>query len=264
MLFRPCWHLAFFSWRFRLAVLSAGRCGVGLCSRSLLPCSCTRRLCSLRSLGLFRGVGGCRSCFSEPAGEALLLGAGLLAAGLPWICIRYWMLSGPLLGVVALCILTKRNQRGRMALLADLAVAGTPMIASLALFAWFDAVHFGTLKPNAGYFFGASSHPQFFRHPEIGFFGLFLDRAYGLLPIAPIYLVSLAGAWVAVRRNWRRSPASAGNIYRIHGIQPVLVWGRTPSARYVVAGITLLPAFASLVIDTSLGCWYSHSPSGAG
>src|SRR5271157_363188 len=243
---------------FQLAFEISGSQRRGLWSWALFAFTCPLLL---YSSALFPEIiGGCLALwaallsllFFGTRRRSFLFGAGLLAGGMPWICIRYWMLSGSLLGIVALYILKKHNQRGRMASLADLAVAGTPMVASLALFAWFDAIHFGTLKPNAGYFLIVSEHPQFFRHPEIGFLGLFLDRTYGLLPIAPIYLLTLAGAWVALRRQkWTASLllVPAGTYIGFMAFSQYWYGGWTPSARYVVAGIAVLPVFASLVID---------------
>ena len=182
---------------------------------------------------------------------SLLLGAGLLAAVMPWICIRFWALAGPLLGMIALYILLTRNRRATLRSLLDLAAISIPMILSFALFAWFDTIHYGTWKPNAGYLIWGSQHPQFSFHPGIGLLGVFLDRCQGLLPVAPVYALGFAGACELLRRrSWETAlllfPAA---IYLVFVESSAHWWGDlSPNARFAVAGIAIAPALASLVL----------------
>src|SRR5205085_1333053 len=100
---------------------------------------------------------------------------------------------------LGLVILSHIVRTGRLKALASV---GVPMAASLLLFAVFDYRYFGTLLPNGGYLSIRESQPQFWLTPQIGFLGLLLDRGYGLLPVAPVYLLAIVGIFRPTNYKW--------------------------------------------------------------
>jgi hypothetical protein len=178
---------------------------------------------------------------------SFLVAAGSLLALLPWLCVRYWMLLGPLTAVIALYILVRslgfRSKR--------LAVLFCPILISIGLFSWLDFRHFGTLAPNAGYIREVSQQPQFRPRPDLGLLGLFLDRAHGLLPIAPVYILAFAGAGMAWKRNRLLAAAlilPSTTYILFMAFSQFWFAGWSPVGRYVVAGVVLWVPLASLAL----------------
>jgi hypothetical protein len=179
---------------------------------------------------------------------------GVFIAVLPWLCIRYWMLVVALIAVVGCRIVVSTSSR--VAMLKNLCILAAPLLVSLALFAWFDKQHFNTVIPNAGYLLIVSVQPQFGLRPDIGFLGLFFDRAYGLLPFAPNYLIALAGVPAAWRRNrWVTAaivlPSSTYILFMVFSRFWFAGWA--PAGRYLVTGVVLWIPLAALVLDQSRG-----------
>jgi hypothetical protein len=83
-----------------------------------------------------------------------------------------------------------------------LVLLGGPVALLVALFSAFDMHFFSTPLPNAGYLALAASAPQLFLHPLRGGFGMLMDRAVGLLPFSPIYILVIAGLIRMSRRGW--------------------------------------------------------------
>ncbi len=173
------------------------------------------------SLVLILGAAG-------PPGAAL---AALCAAALPWLHVK--MIPAALaLGVVALARL-----RGK-ALAAFLLVAG----AAGAGFALYYFSVFGVASPLALYGgVPADARVLTWRSPA----GLFLDRSYGLLPIAPVFLLALAGlsGWLRRREAWPHV------LVGLAVLVPLLSWrmwwgGQCPPARFLVPLLPFIGAAA--------------------
>jgi hypothetical protein len=182
-----------------------------------------------------------------------LLGAGLLIAILPWVCVRYWVVGAGLsLGTLLAAVRKSRTDVGVSFLLL-----GVPVALSLVVFAWFDHVHFGTLIPNAGYVAVADKHPQFFRRPEIGLSGLLFDRAFGLFPVAPFFVAG--GALLALRREWTRAailviPFACCLVFM--SFSRFWFGGWTPPARYLVVALGLIAPACAIVLSNARSRWW--------
>ena len=178
-----------------------------------------------------------------PPGAAL---AALCAAALPWLHVK--MIPAALaLGVVALARL-----RGK-ALAAFLLVAG----AAAAGFALYYFSVFGVASPLALYGgVPADARVLTWRSPA----GLFLDRSYGLLPIAPVFLLALAGlsGWLRRREAWPHV------LVGLAVLVPLLSWrmwwgGQCPPARFLVPLLPFMGAPLALRLskpDTGLRRWF--------
>ena len=186
-----------------------------------------------------------------------LWGAGVLVAVLPWLCIRYWMFAGPLVVVIALFILVRLRDRDRV--ISGLTALVLPLAISLGLFAWFDAQHFGTILPNAGYLRVAKSYPQYVHvQPVQGMLGLLFDRLEGIIPIAPIYLCAIGGLIaVSKKSRWLVAALLSAAVASLVFMAFSQYWtgGWCPPARYALGpGVLCAPATA-LVLQRRLQRW---------
>lgn len=168
--------------------------------------------------------------------------AALALSALPWLHARM-PLAAAALGAFAVVRL-----RGR-ARWAFVATAG----AMAAAYLGYQYSVFGRLSPLAAYG-GKVPIPMAHRTPGRTLVGLFLDRGFGLLPYAPVYLLGLAGLPLLLGRRqrdrWAYALAGAGVLL------PVLAWknwwGFSPPARFTVP---LVP-----VLATALAVRLSGSP----
>lgn len=180
------------------------------------------------------------------AGVGALVGAAPLWVGaiglaaLPLLHLRGWPLAVALLLALAL----DRTWRERALLVAPLValVVGTSLL---------DLAVYGVPLPHAGFllFFGArgvTSVAGYATPTPFGLLGLFVDRAFGLLPAAPIALVAFVGAGISLRRR---------------AILPLIVipylviasavdWtgGLSPQARYLAPLVPFLVLFLALAL----------------
>jgi len=171
-------------------------------------------------------TGGLRLLLGAP-GVWGAAGAALLAASLPWLHVKM-IAAAAALAVVALFRL-----RGRP-LVTFLLVGGC---MALAFLAYYQSVY-GHPTPLALY----GGTPADLGAPASrALVGLFLDRSFGLLPHAPVFLLSLAGIWGL---GWsRRSLPHVAVALAI--LVPVLAWrmwwgGQCPPARFVVPLVPFL------------------------
>lgn len=135
------------------------------------------------------------------ASVAALLGAAPLWAGalgvaaLPFLHLRAWPLA------IALLLLLLRgrplSQQVRLCAPLALVVLGSSLL---------DLAIYGVPVPHAGFllFFSAradTSVAAYTSATPFGLAGLFVDRAFGLLPAAPIALLAFVGAGMTLRRR---------------------------------------------------------------
>ena len=163
-----------------------------------------------------------------PAGAAA---AALLASALPWLHMKM-MPAAVALGIVALARLRGRPR------LAFVAVAAA-MAAGFLLY--YRAV-FGVPSPLAVY---GGLPRDASGSPLRALVGLALDRSFGLLPYAPVFVLALAG--VAARA---RARAWAYALVALAVIAPVLTWrmwwgGQCPPARFLVPLVPVLALAAA-------------------
>jgi hypothetical protein len=186
---------------------------------------------------------------------ALLLGmpgawgaalAALCAAALPWLHVKM-IPAAAVLGLIALVRL-----RGR-ALGMFLAVAGASAVAFLV---YYTSV-FGLASPLALYG-GIPDDVQVFTWRALP--GLLLDRSYGLLEVAPVFLLALAGLPDVARRReaWPHA------LVALAVLAPLLSWrmwwgGQCPPARFLVPMVPFLAAALALRLarsSTGLARWW--------
>jgi hypothetical protein len=152
--------------------------------------------------------------------------AALLASALPWLHLKM-LPAAVALGVVALFRL---RGRGRTLFF------GVAALMAVAFLAYYRAI-FGVASPLAIYG-GVPRDAD--GSPLRALVGLALDRSFGLLPYAPLFLLALAGLGRLVQlRAWE--PVLAGAAV----IVPVLPWrmwwgGQCPPARFLVPLVPVL------------------------
>ncbi len=181
----------------------------------------------------------------------LCLAASALAL-LPWFSVRYWLLLGPMLAVMALHLMIS-GEIPRPAVGKGLAAIFVPLLLSVGLFVAFDLYLYQTPIPNAGYVLFLRSKPSLFTtHILSGLAGLLFDRGFGLLTTAPVYLLAIAGSWIL----WRRRPWQGALV-----VLPVVAYtllaalnrfwfgGWAPPPRYIVSGVALLAPIAALALS---------------
>lgn len=163
--------------------------------------------------------------------------AAMAVAALPVLHLRYWPLALVLLAAQALVLREPRRIARFAAPLAlfvagaallNLAVYGLPIPhASFILFFTEEGHQLGTYRPDQG----------------IGLAGLLVDRAFGLLPAAPLAALVFAGAGLAVRIPRARLLLALAAPYLV--LASLLDWtgGWSPQARYLAP---LIPVFVAL------------------
>jgi hypothetical protein len=158
-----------------------------------------------------------------PGGAAM---AALLAGALPWLHLKM------LPAAVALAVVAAWRLRGR----ARPAFFALAVLLGIAFLAYYRAV-FGVAAPLAIYG-GVPRDAD--GSPLRAIVGLAIDRSFGLLPYAPVFLVALAGVGRLVRlRTWESLLVGAAVV------APVLPWrmwwgGQCPPARFLVPLVPVL------------------------
>jgi hypothetical protein len=168
--------------------------------------------------------------------------AGALTSLLPWLHVK---MSG---AALALCVLAFIRLRGRP--LAAFALAAG--LVALAYAAFLHSVY-GRPSPLASY--GglprdASGSPL----RVVG--GLLLDRSFGLLPHAPVFLLALPGIAMLLRR--RSTDAWPHVLVALGVLGPLLTWrmwwgGQCPPARFLVPLVPFLALAVALAVRDGRG-----------
>lgn len=176
-----------------------------------------------------------------------LLGPAI--AALPLLHLRYWALAVALL-LVALW-LRPPTRRDLVALVGPLAL----VVVALAIL---DLVVYGVPLPHAGFllFFAARADTSLAAYTTatheargpLALVGLFIDRAFGLLPAAPVALLLFVGAGVATRARLGRALLLAPLPYLV--AISFLDWtgGYSPQARYLTALVPFFVPFVALAL----------------
>jgi hypothetical protein len=152
--------------------------------------------------------------------------AGLLAAALPWLHLK----MAP--AAVALALVAVVRQRGA-ARVAFVAVAAVMAMAFLGYYAWV----FGHPTPLAVY----GGVPRDMNGSALlALGGLVLDRSFGLLMVAPVFLLAVPGlVGLARRGGWPHLLVGAAVVAPLVGWR--MWWGgQCPPARFLVPLVPLL------------------------
>ncbi len=156
------------------------------------------------------------------------VGAALLTSALPWLHVKM-IPAAAALGVVGVVQL---RGRPRAAFLSVAAVMAAGFVA------YYQSI-FGRPNPLALYH-GLPAEAT--ASPLPALFGLFIDRSFGLLPYAPIFLLGLAGLGAFLRR---KSSAWPHLVVGLAVLAPLLTWrmwwgGQCPPARFLVPLVPFL------------------------
>jgi hypothetical protein len=178
--------------------------------------------------------------------RALQAGASaLLASALPWLHVK---MAAAAVGIGLFALWRLRGRpRAAFAAVAALMAEGYA--------AFFYSV-WGWASPLAMY--GGAAPGTGPPKPLLAAAGLLLDRSFGLLPYAPVFVLSLAGAPALVRAARREPAAAALVVTGAMVLAPVLAWrmwwgGQCPPARFLVP---LVPALAVAAACTeAAGLW---------
>ncbi|CAN5261860.1 hypothetical protein BH18CHL2_BH18CHL2_03550 [soil metagenome] len=170
-----------------------------------------------------------------------LIGLGI--AALPFLHLRFWPLTLGLLAAQA----GAGGSRGRHLL----AVALPAVLVMLALTALNLAVY-GVALPNAGFYLhfsdGGERVTSYLRPDGAGLPGLFIDRAHGLLPAAPIAVLCFVGAGVAARSPIGRAILGTAVPYVVSCAFLDWTGALSPHARCLAPLIPVLVVFLALAL----------------
>ncbi|HEX9494533.1 MAG TPA: hypothetical protein VGA38_02095 [Candidatus Limnocylindria bacterium] len=178
---------------------------------------------------------------------------------------RGWFLSLGLGLVIAVFALAPRVDVVRRVL-----AGAVPFFALVLLISSVDCLMFpfgdGSgrcyFMPSAGYFLIRDQQVVLGGGPLVGAAGLLLDRTFGLVSHAPVYLLAFAGIGPFITR-WRRGHGAElaalllGGGLLIAYIADIAYWWADgmPASRYLVAPLPLLAVLVALGIEGLVGAW---------
>jgi hypothetical protein len=189
------------------------------------------------SLVLASGTGGMTSA----------LAAGLLVGALPWLHLK---MAGAAVAVLLIgCVRLRGPRRAAFGFVA--------LLSMVALLAFYRSI-FGHTSPFAVY---GGVPADATGSPARAAVGLMLDRSFGLLPFAPVFLLAAPGTVALFRGNRRQAFAFLACAMAV--IAPILVWrmwwgGQCPPGRFLVPLVPLLALTAAccVVRGGGLARWF--------
>ena len=165
---------------------------------------------------------------ARAGGVRAAVGAALVASTLPWLHLKM-IPAAAALGLVAAWRL-----RGQ-ALAAFLITAGT----AAAVFGLYYLSVFGVPSPLAIYGGSVPADARAFSWRAVA--GLLLDRSYGLLEVAPVFLLALAGLGGLARGREGGPAALVGVAVLLPAVSWRMWWGgQCPPARFLVPMLPVL------------------------
>ena len=167
--------------------------------------------------------------------------ASAFVGTLPWLTTRAWFVAVGVGLVIAYAALWPRRDVVRRVV-----VAALPFTALVLLLCYLNWRLFGLFMPGAGYYLIRDQQEILAYAPQIGLPGLFFDRAFGLVPRAPIYLLAFLG----VAALWRRrrlygsllAALFLGWVLYLAYVADLATWHADggPPSRYLLAGLPFL------------------------
>jgi hypothetical protein len=164
------------------------------------------------------------------AGEAVA--AALAASALPWLHVKMAPVAAAL-GLVAVVLLRGRARAAFVATALGMAAAYSAYYLHVLGQATPLAIYGGVPADASG-------------SPWAAGVGLLLDRSFGLLPMAPVFLLALAGApWLLRAHRWREASLWPVVLVGLAVLLPILPWrmwwgGQCPPARFLVPLVPVL------------------------
>jgi hypothetical protein len=179
--------------------------------------------------------------------------ASAFVGTLPWLTTRAWFVAIGLGLAIAYSALWPRRDLVRRFLAAAL-----PFAALVLVLCYLNWRLFGWFMPGAGYFLIRDQQEILNYAPHIGVPGGFFDRAFGLIPRAPVYLLAFLGIGALWRRRRAHGPPLAAlvlgwGLYLLY-IADIVTWHADggPPSRYLLAGLPFLVVAVAGGLETVL------------
>ncbi|HEX9437606.1 MAG TPA: hypothetical protein VGA16_10670 [Candidatus Limnocylindria bacterium] len=184
---------------------------------------------------------------------------GPAVAALPLLHLRFWPLALAL--VVAYAVVLRPGRR-------ELAATLVPLGIVVAVVSLVDLAVYGVPLPHAGFLLFFLDRPEarisaFTRPGGEGLLGVFVDRAFGLLPAAPIAAIAFVGAGCALRRRPSAVLAATAVPYLVLASFADWTGGFGPQARFLTVLVPLIVPLLGLALGfrwigpsaVALGVW---------
>jgi hypothetical protein len=179
--------------------------------------------------------------------------ASAFVGTLPWLTTRAWFVAIGLGLVLAYVALWPRRD-----VLRRFAAAALLFTALVLLLCYLNWRLFGWFIPGAGYFLIRDQQEVLNYAPQSGIPGLFFDRAFGLIPRAPVYVLAFLGVAALWRRRRLYGPPLAAlvlgwGLYLLY-IADIAYWHADggPPSRYLLVGLPFLVVGVAGGLETVL------------
>lgn len=188
----------------------------------------------------------CALKFSDGKGLAYILLAGVAAALLPFLHTKFVILTAALSLLAIICAWSRPRT---LIFFFGIVAASLVVLALWTMYVYGpDLINGLTITRGQGGMLGAGSF--------WGIFGLYLDRAWGLIPFAPLYIASFAGVpfprkKLELKKWWVFIPVTIICYTLVVGSFKDWKGGLSPVPRYLIPLMPLLIICAALVIAGS-------------
>jgi hypothetical protein len=179
--------------------------------------------------------------------------ASAFVGTLPWLTTRGWFVAIGLGFVIVYAALWPRRD-----LVRRVVASAAPFTFLVLVLCYLNWRLFGWFMPSAGYFLIRDQQEILNYAPQVGVPGLLFDRAFGLVPRAPIYLLAFVGVGALWRRRRVYGPALAAlvlgwGLYFLY-IADIVTWHADggPPSRYLLAGLPFLVVAVAGGVETVL------------
>jgi len=184
-------------------------------------------------------------------GPRSALAAALCVAALPWLNVRYAILSFAVFGALGFRLWREGRGVAAFPLRGLLKAALLPALSAIAIGLYHFAL-WGFFDPRRVY--GRRREFSLDVLPE-GLPGLFFDQEFGLFIYAPIFVLSLAGfvhLWRKERSLALAALVAVGGVIATAAVWPMWRGGFNPPARFLLPLVPILAAALSLVLARGL------------
>lgn len=195
---------------------------------------------------LLLGIGLRTAVFGRTARANVV--AALCVAALPWLNVRYAILSLAVFGALAWRLRSEGRASAAFPLRPLVTAALLPSLSAMALGLYHFAL-WGFFDPRRVY--GRRREFSLDVLPE-GLPGLFFDQEFGLFVYAPIFVLSIAG----ISHLWRKRPSmalaalvAAGGVIATASVWPMWRGGFNPPSRFLVPLISILAVGLALTLQ---------------
>ena len=187
------------------------------------------------------------------ASLAELACASALLGTLPWLSTRAWLIALGVGLIIAYCAWRPVGPISIAKIVARTVAGAAPFVALVLLLAYADWLMFRLFIPNAGYYVIRDQQQVLAFTPQVGVLGLLFDKAFGLIPRTPLFLVCALGLVPLVRRARGTELAALGLgwlVYFVY-IADIAYWWAdgSPPSRYLVASLPFLVVLLAAGIE---------------